>query len=801
MINIVFLLYFIVNVDSNLIDNPGFEAPLEPSWYFRVDSGVMIAIDHTERSSGSSSLKIKNLGPGNRRYHACNQTIKFITQNRWYTLTSAIKTANVNGTVAIDIHFIDSIGNRLPKYDAKIAQWPRGESADWEIYSVDFYMPEKTDRITIALFLKGQGSVWFDALSLIMQQPRESKNGSPSRGAYLLTSDEPLIWFEFAEQKVYKNDPSPQGKSRSEVVIDVAKGEYESFQVVVRPKKKIEDCTIEFSEAVCVNGDIIGKEMFSTHAIGYVNVERTSIPDAILGFTPDILIPQNRFTFLPGVNNPIWISFKIPETITAGLYRAEMIIATKQRQYLKIPLNITVHDFVLPSKNHLYVKSNFWLSLIRKYDERSGAEILKDYYENLRNHRVNTFGIVPLKSEIIENTLVCSFDEFDNQVNNLFEDYGFEAVCVGPFMGDANGWKFRRKWLEIDPESPKFDYFLRQYCRQLEDHLSKKGWLNRCWITYWDEPQLDDPGLEQIVKIGRVIKETAPSLRIFMTVWPTQEFFDIVDIWCIRFFKPYFNPIKVRQRQKLGEKIFVYHNDPYIDTPLIDKRMYAWRYKLARVDGAYSWWNLTYWVQNPYEGQVVLEDGRHGIWDYPKAGDGILLYPNATGKGPPVNSMRWEIFHQGLEDYEYFWLLEKALGDVVSSLKPHAQFEDYPQQRIEEIIGIILRDYFRKDWRGDVKDVYDIRARITHEIVEARKPPLILIKTTPYAGDVVVSETVKVEGITEKGATVFINDKAIEVHRDGTFVTEVILTEENSLSIVVSQNNSEKIIRRYFREE
>jgi hypothetical protein len=50
-------------------------------------------------------------------------------------------------------------------------------------------------------------------------------------------------------------------------------------------------------------------------------------------------------------------------------------------------------------------------------------------------------------------------------------------------------------------------------------------------------------------------------------------------------------------------------------------------------------------------------------------GDGRFLYPPRHAKGDgqapvldgPVNSIRWENLRDGMEDYEYFWLLRQAV--------------------------------------------------------------------------------------------------------------------------------------------
>ena len=66
-----------------------------------------------------------------------------------------------------------------------------------------------------------------------------------------------------------------------------------------------------------------------------------------------------------------------------------------------------------------------------------------------------------------------------------------------------------------------------------------------------------------------------------------------------------------------------------------------------------------------YKSGYDEKPGEIGYWGN---GDGRFLYPPrrdaAVDQAPcldaPVNSIRWENLRDGMEDYEYFWLLQQA---------------------------------------------------------------------------------------------------------------------------------------------
>jgi len=785
-------------IGNNLLENSGFENLLGSERQMKTNPGITIIRDATEKFSGQYSLKVEDTIPVYTDYYGCNQTIFVPSTNPWMTLQASVKIKKLTGLAGSDIHYLNTPDQRLPIYDAKILLDSKGSSSNWKEYSMDFYIPDDTKKISLALIIKRQGGKRFDKLSLQHSETAYLIAKKPSDGAFILNEENPLIWFEFAEQKVYRETPVPKGIIKSEIHIAGARNEWESFQIVVRPKSTLKNCTIEFTDLVHTNTlSIIRKNQLTHYIEGYVDIKKRSTINGVKGLNPDYLLQKDRFDILAQSNNPIWINIKIPVSAQHGIYQGQILLKIGEKPYATIPLQVTVWNFILPQNTHLYVRSNFWFSLIKKYDFRDNNQILADYYENLQNHRINAFGTIYLKTKIINDTLVCLFDEFGQKIKNLFDNYGFEAITVGPFFGDAAGWKFRQKWMGVNLESPKFKYLLRQYCKKLESYLMVNGWLDRCWLSYWDEPQLDDPGFKKIVEIGRIIKETAPNVKIFMTKWPIPELFGIVDIWCLPFTKRYFFQQAITERKSLGEKIFVYHNNPYIDTPLIDKRLYAWRYRLADIDGVYAWWNLTFWQKDPYKFpfQVEKKGDEENIL---KPGDGILLYPNPDGNGPPVNSLRWEVFHQGIEDYEYFWLLEQAILRAYKRLHAHNTFTDYTTYRINEYLSVLIKDYF-DPWSRDVNHLYKLRYQIADEIQTIEQSPIVLIKTQPQEGHLELNQIINITGLTEMGTKVLINNKPVSVNDDGLFKTHIKNPPDGIVVIKVKLGRKEKIIKKQYQ--
>ncbi|NLO06585.1 MAG: DUF4091 domain-containing protein, partial [candidate division WS1 bacterium] len=155
-----------------------------------------------------------------------------------------------------------------------------------------------------------------------------------------------------------------------------------------------------------------------------------------------------------------------------------------------------------------------------------------------------------------------------------------------------------------------------------------------------------------------------------------------VDIWCPVLHN--YEEEAARARQAEGEEIWWYvctgPKAPwaglFTDHNAIDLRIWQWMTWKYDVTGALIW-TTNYWnspqrqretgrLQNPWEDPMSYRSSGGGWWGN---GDGRFIYPpnvdpNAehepivTG---PIDSIRWEMLREGLEDYEYFHALAQRI--------------------------------------------------------------------------------------------------------------------------------------------
>jgi hypothetical protein len=101
-------------------------------------------------------------------------------------------------------------------------------------------------------------------------------------------------------------------------------------------------------------------------------------------------------------------------------------------------------------------------------------------------------------------------------------------------------------------------------------------------------------------------------------------------------------------------------------------------------------------------------------------GDGRFLYPPNCDPGKdltkylrgPVDSVRWEILREGIEDYEYFVLLERAIKDAKG--KPKLKAVAAEAAKLLDLPATLFTS--GKEYTKDPLDLLRYRAKVAEAI-------------------------------------------------------------------------------------
>ena len=228
-----------------------------------------------------------------------------------------------------------------------------------------------------------------------------------------------------------------------------------------------------------------------------------------------------------------------------------------------------------------------------------------------------------------------------------------------------------------------FQQLLLRRCRST---CGQKGWLDEAFVYWFDEP---DPKDYPFVSNGFAkLKAAAPDLNRMLTEQVEPGLIGGPNIWCP--ISNNYKPETAEPRRQLGEKFWWYvctgPKAPYctlfIDHPATELRVWLWQTWQRKIEGMLVW-ETNYWTspaaypdrghpQNPYEDPMGWQsgystpDGQKRPWGN---GDGRFVYPplaaaDAHPDQPivegPVDSIRWEMLRDGIEDYEYLAILKRS---------------------------------------------------------------------------------------------------------------------------------------------
>jgi hypothetical protein len=337
-------------------------------------------------------------------------------------------------------------------------------------------------------------------------------------------------------------------------------------------------------------------------------------------------------------------------------------------------------------------------------------------------------------------SLVPSFDwtAWDAALARAFDRFHFSSLSLHvPGMG---GGSFHERWepelLGYKESTPEYKTAFTNYLRAVETHLKEKGWLDKTYVYWFDEP---DPKDYAFVMNGfRKLKEAAPGIRRMLTEQVEPGLVGGPNLWCP--ISDAYDHARAEERRQAGEHFWWYvctgPKAPYctlfIDHPATELRVWLWQTWQRKIEGVLVW-ETNYWTsssaypdkgrpQNPYEDPMgwvsgySTPEGTKSPWGN---GDGRFIYPpeaaaDANPPGPvhegPVDSIRWEMLRDGIEDYEYLAMLKRLLAAKGASL---------PAARRAELEALLeVPPEITKDVTTFTKDPAPVEAR-RHAVAKA----------------------------------------------------------------------------------
>lgn len=482
------------------------------------------------------------------------------------------------------------------------------------------------------------------------------------------------LWWCEAPYKVGRHRALP-GAASETVWIEAARNEYEPFQLVLYPHQALTNVTVQVEQdwAHATQASVtFAATNVEVRLVEYVPVEYASDAGGVPGWYPDPLLPMPAaLTLPPGQQQPFWITVYVPKTQPAGIYAGYLRIdAEGWSEPVRVPVRLRVFDFTLSDVTHTRTLYDVAIPGVwhGPLDDAQRARVWDLYMDNFRRHRVSPQfpqRYAPLRWSWGTGQFAYDFTNYNRALTRYLDEFGFRDFV---FMDEP--WSI----FEQPRYEPLYNSLFTLLMSGIAENLRRKGWMDRA-LSYWiDEPA---DSLLPFVRTGmHVHLHAAPDLRRLLTREPLPDLYGLVNAWVPLAVISVFNTTSERwfERIQAGEQVWwyvaTYPKWPvpnyFIDHPAITHRIRFWLAERYGLQGDLYWdvnWYLDRQYQpiDPWTQTTVLNELGQPMGN----GDGVLVYPPV--KTPPsepvvagpIDSLRWELIREGLEDREYFWLLRE----------------------------------------------------------------------------------------------------------------------------------------------
>jgi hypothetical protein len=503
----------------------------------------------------------------------------------------------------------------------------------------------------------------------------------------------------------------------------------------------------------------------------------------------------------------VWVEAEVPRDAPAGVWTGAATLLRDDAVAARIPLRLTVFDFAVPEERHLAVTQWFTFpgvpfnAKVARYSERWWA-LLAKFARIIAAHRQNSF---QAQFDLIRMTLtkdgryIGDFADFDRYVATFDAAGRFDRIELG-FVARLEGGGLTDPASRMRPgqlplaledgaQRPPDAEALAGWLAALHAHLREKGWLARAMIHIHDEPFIQHE--QSYREVADLVARAAPGLRRIDAI-ETEDFFGALDIWVPKLSHlANWYDTAFRRAKESGAELWFYtcchptgaYPNRFLDYPLVKTRVLHWINYLYGMDG-YLHWGLNHFTSSdPYS-----EAGVTG--DLPP-GDCAVCYPGEDGY---LGSMRWSTMRDGLEDFEYLWVLEQKLRALKARLGESARRLD-PRQRPRELCRRVAWGF--RDYTRDGATLLATRRAVAEEIEALAQGPLFIVQTSPPDGGVVPMwpRVANLWGAAAPGSTVTVDGRPVaNLTSEGVFYEALFLGNEQT-QVVIEARLGERAAR------
>lgn len=491
------------------------------------------------------------------------------------------------------------------------------------------------------------------------------------------------VWTKTSMEKVYKTEAA---QALNTIGIKAARHEHEAFQIALRGK------TTSTSSVTLTPGNLTGPGG-SIAASNVTLFMTTYIPlqDFNVDY-PDALPPyKGAFNLAAGQTQPIWVDVYVPKTTPTGDYSGMVTISDASGAKTDVPYTLHVYNITLPDQWKCATSFGFRDDEMGKQHNVAGgtleyANLHRAYYEFMLTRGISSY-YLPWGTDVMSTTGTQVLS--DPRMSSFIMPYSTDATWMKNAAAKyAQLGVLDKAYMYCYDEPYTVDIF--EQVKQTANYIHGCDPRLKTMITFSDMPrQTTEPSWVsgrsyavgekaghaaqayyymnylfkcKVAHVSSAATEPAKGAN-WQQYWSRVTHFDYlkdyIDVWCIGSGLVSLMEPEIAERRAAGDMIWTYNwygvaRNGGI-TPAVEPRLQTWLGYHYDAPGQ-LWWCANFWggCPNPWTNM------KNNPSSY---GEGILYYPGAqVGIASGVSSIRMELVRDGLEDYQYLWLLEQKQG-------------------------------------------------------------------------------------------------------------------------------------------
>ncbi len=427
------------------------------------------------------------------------------------------------------------------------------------------------------------------------------------------------------------------------------------------------------------------------------------------GYYPDPLLDTHEFEVLSGQTRSIWATIRVPNRAPAGDYRLKFHVCHRVRHRV-VTLTATIH-VVGVALGTQKLKVIHWFHndcLLEHYGleawKRGHWAILPAYLRNAADHGVNTITTPlftpPLDTAVgTERPTVQLVDvrlrgegssRASSRASSWVYSFGFSRLDRWIDLVRSSGMKYLElshlatQWgaahcpkivARVDgrdktvfgwkdsSSGAAYRRFLLAFLPRLVRFLDDRGMLSKSFLHVSDEPKLDQ--LSAYTAIREILRQGAPELQVIEAL-SDKEFYDSgqVDqpIPATNHAQPFLDAgvPNLWTYYCVGQQLDV--SNRFMDFSAPRTRILGWQLFKFGFEG-FLQWGYNYWFRQLTSTLIdpfLVTDAGNRL----PSGDAFVVYP---GRGGPVDSLRWELFREAMQDLRALQVLQRLGGDSATA--------------------------------------------------------------------------------------------------------------------------------------